>query len=291
MFRRKLLVRPLELRCDTEYVQPHLLGLVVAKFMNGAVGSTAEKWTSYLRGTAAVDTLGAEVSRYLEDVPEDQKAPYAAVLAVHYLARRQEELLTSLAATLNEAAGTEEAHRWSLILPSSARVSLLTYQTVIGVRYQELVKCQDGKHRFGRFLTELSAKREGFLSILWDASKSDTYAVQDIDMVVDHLRELYQFTNDPEETLAVLHNKNRLVHAFCRSGWIQDTEGMVLSRGVTSCAGMTAKVTIIAQTRIGFLSDPRRFAGGEEAEDAYEVQREEAAARATVALTEPRSFV
>ena len=46
-----------------------------------------------------------------------------------------------------------------------------------------------------------------------------------------------------EETLAVLHNKNRLVHAFCRSGWIQDTDGMVLSRGVTSCAGMTAKVT------------------------------------------------
>ena len=78
MFRRKLLARPLGLRCDTEYVQPHLLGLVVAKFMNGAVGSTAEKWASYLRGTAAVESLGAEVSRYMEKVPEDQKAPYAA---------------------------------------------------------------------------------------------------------------------------------------------------------------------------------------------------------------------
>ena len=30
MFRRKLLARPLGLRCDTEYVQPHLLGLVVS---------------------------------------------------------------------------------------------------------------------------------------------------------------------------------------------------------------------------------------------------------------------
>ena len=150
--------------------------------------------------------------------------------------------------------------------------------------------CKDGEHRFGRFLTELSAKRGGFLPILWDASKSDTYAVQDIGMVVVHLRGLYRFTNDFEETLAVLHNKNRLVHAFCRSGWIQDTEGMVLSRSVTSCAGMTAKVTIIAQTRIGFLSGPRRFAGGEEAEDAYEVQREEAAARATVALTRAKEL-
>ena len=282
MFRRKLLARPLGLRCDTEYVQPHLLGLVIAKFMIGTVGSTAEKWASYLRGNATVETLGAEVSRYMDAIPEDQKAPYAAALAVHFLARRQEELLTPLAVTLNEAAGTEGIHRWSLILPSSARVSLLTYQTVIGVRYLELVKYLDGEHRFGRFLTELSAKRGGFLPIMWDAPKSDTYAVQDIGMVVDHLRGIYTFTNDPEETLAVLHNKNRLVHAFCRSGWIQDTEGEVLSRSVTSCAGMTAKVTIIAQTRIGFLSGLRRFPGGEGAEDAYDVQIEEAAARATV---------
>ena len=71
-------------------MQLHLLGLVVAKFMNGAVGSTADKWASYLRGTAAVETLGAEVSKYLDAVPEDQKAPYAAALTVHCLARRQE---------------------------------------------------------------------------------------------------------------------------------------------------------------------------------------------------------
>ena len=49
MFRRKLLARPLGLRCDTEYVQPHLLGFVVAKFMIGTVGSTAEKWASEMR--------------------------------------------------------------------------------------------------------------------------------------------------------------------------------------------------------------------------------------------------
>ena len=128
------------------------------------------------------------------------------------------------------------------------------------------------------------------MPILWDAPKSDTYAVQDIGMVVDHLRGIFKFTNDPEETLAVLHNKNRLVHAFCRCGWIQDTEGEVLSRSVTSCAGMTAKVTIIAQTRIGFLSGLRRFPGGEGAEDAYDVQIEEAAARATVALTRAKEL-
>ena len=132
-----------------------------------------ERWVALLISGPRTSAEGAEVSKYLDAVPEDQKAPYAAALAVHYLARRQEELLTPLAVTLNEAAGTEGVHPWSLILPSSARVSLLTPQTVIGVRYQELVKYQEGEHRFGRFLTELSAKRGGFLPILWDAPKSD----------------------------------------------------------------------------------------------------------------------
>ena len=39
--------------------------------------------------------------------------------------------------------------------------------------------------------------------------------------------------------------KNRLVHAFGGSGWVHDRMGEVVSRSVTSCAGMTAKVTII----------------------------------------------
>ena len=39
----KLNLQPL---CDTEYVQPHLLGLVIAKFMVGTVGSAAGPRTS-----------------------------------------------------------------------------------------------------------------------------------------------------------------------------------------------------------------------------------------------------
>ena len=241
MLRRKLLSRPLGLRCDTEYFQPHLLGMVVAKFMVGTAGSMADRWAMYLRGKAAVETLGSQVVDYMANIPEEQSASFTAALAIYFLARRQEGLLTPLAVTLDEAAGTAGIHRWNLILPSSARVSLLTYQTVIGVRYHELVKYSAGEYFFGRFFSELSAKRGGFLPIFWDAPKSDTYAVQDIGMVVDHLQQLFSFTTAPEETLAVLHNKNRLVHAFSRSGWIQDTLGEILSRSVTSCAGMTAK--------------------------------------------------
>ena len=290
MFRRKLLSRPLGLRCDTEYVQPHLLGKIVAKFMVGTAGSMADRWATFLKGNAQIETLGSQVVDFMAKIPAEQSACFSAALATYFLARRQEELLTPLAVTLNEAAGTAGIHRWNLILPSSARVSILTYQTVIGVRYHELVKLSGGEYPFGRFLSDLSAKKGGFLPILWDAPKSDTYAVQDIGMVVDHLKKIFTFTSRPEETLAVLHNKNRLVHAFSRSGWIQDTLGEILSRSVTSCAGMTAKVTIIAQTRIGFLSGLRRIPHGEEAENSFEVQREEAAVRATVALTRAKEL-
>ena len=66
------------------------------------------------------------------------------------------------------------------VLHSSARVSLLTYQTVIGVRYLELVKYLAGKHRFGRFLTDFSQDCQSC-----GMPPSDTCAVQDIDMVRD----------------------------------------------------------------------------------------------------------
>ena len=79
-------------------------------------------------------------------IPEELRASYSAALTVHFLARRQENFLTPLATTLNEAAGTAGIHRWNLILPSSARVFLLTYQTVIGVRCHELVKFSAGEY-------------------------------------------------------------------------------------------------------------------------------------------------
>ena len=167
-------------------------------------------------------------------------------------------------------------------------MSLLTYQTVVGVRYSDLVKCTDGVFHFGRFFSEGSAPRGGFIRILWDAPKSETYAVQDIGLIVDHIRASCGFTAIPEDSLAVLHNKNRMAHAFGRSGWVHGSKGEVVSRSVTSCAGMTAKVAIVAQTRIGFLSGLKGWAANAADEQAFHLQLEEAAARATVALTRAR---
>ena len=59
--------------------------------------------------------------------------------AILWLALKGEGVSSSVATTLDAAAGLAQRQKWGLILPSSARVSKLTYQTVIGVRYPELV--------------------------------------------------------------------------------------------------------------------------------------------------------
>ena len=41
--------------------------------------------------------------------------------------------------TFTEAAGLDGKQKWGQVLSSSARVTQMTYQTVIGVRYPELV--------------------------------------------------------------------------------------------------------------------------------------------------------
>ena len=59
--------------------------------------------------------------------------------AILWLALKGEGVSSPIANTLDAAAGLAQRQRWSLILLSSARVSKLTYQTVIEVRYSELV--------------------------------------------------------------------------------------------------------------------------------------------------------
>ena len=57
-----------------------------------------------------------------------------------------------LATSLQAAAGVTGHQRWALILPSSARVLLVTYTAVIAVLYPELDNVQNGTVCFGNYL-------------------------------------------------------------------------------------------------------------------------------------------
>ena len=64
----------------------------------------------------------------------------------------------------------------------------------------------------------------------------------------------------------------------------------VISRSVTSCAGMTAYMVVVAQTKIGFLTGSRGQKFRDLPEEERRTQEEEVYARATVAFTRARKM-
>ena len=78
--------------------------------------------------------------------------------------------------SLQAAAGVVGRQKWALILPSSARVSLVTYTAVIAVRYPELDNVQNDLVCFGNYLLGEQATSGGFLPIFWDAPSAYMHA-------------------------------------------------------------------------------------------------------------------
>ena len=115
-------------------------------------------------------------------------------------------------------AGTAGKQKWSLILPSSARVSELTYVTIIGARYPELDTVQNEIIQFGNYLQAEQCTRGGFLPILWDAPYSYINASIDIGEVVDWITDKFVVANKGD--LAVLHNRNKMANAFANTEWV-----------------------------------------------------------------------
>ena len=95
---------------------------------------------------------------------------------------------------------------------------------------------------------------------------------------------------DAKSNLAVLHNRNDMTNLFRASNWVSSSHDSIVSRGVTTCAGMTAHTVLLAQTKVGFLTGGRKKYFLALPEDEQMVQLEEACARATVAITRARAL-
>ena len=293
-FRRKLLRRPIALRGNTEHLQPNMLGKVVLRYLevmdelliNGVKAMIRETMggtcLSSTGGIATLRTLCQEVGCPFHD--ELRITVCCTALAVLWMALHKEKF-PLLATSLQAAAGVTGSQRWALILPSSARVSLVTYTAVIAVRYPELDNVQNGTICFGKYLLGAQSTNGGFLPIFWDAPSAYMHAATDIGSAVDWLQSHYVLSSDENGCLAVLHNRNKMVTTFGNSEWATQSEGAVQSKSVTSCAGMTAHFVLLAQTKVGFLSGGRSKRMKELPQKEVLAQLEEAYARATVALT------
>ena len=291
-FRQKLQTRPLALRCGTTYVQPHELKGIIGAHLDGPVGSPSHCFRELLLGSTPQDdhsswdcvmTLWQQICGHGD--PWLSTSVCLGAFAVLWMATLGEGVTDMTARTLRAAAGLEGKHHWGLILSSSARVTQLTYETVIGVRYPELVKRDQGRWSFGRFLPGEALIMGGFIPILWDVPKSDLCAVEDIGALVEWAREQPLFCPESGQEMAVLHNQNKMVTQFGMSAWVAQSNHKVYSRSVTSCAGMTAFLVVVAQTRIGFLSGGRGAGFLRLRPEDRISQTEDAYARATVALT------
>ena len=291
-FRRKLMRRPIALRGDTKFIPPHMLGAIVHPYVQDVPGHQMEGLKQLLHESTRqpLGLSNGSVAVFQELCKETIGGCWdagitpccCAAIVVLWLALAPEKFPLQ-ADTFSCAAGTAGKQKWSLILPSSARVSELTYVTIIGARYPELDTVQNDIIQFGNYLQAEQCTRGGFLPIFWDAPYSYINASIDIGEVVDWITDKFVVANKGD--LAVLHNRNKMVNAFANTEWVSGSGGAIISRSVTSCAGMTACLVLLAQTRVGFLSGGRGKSFHQLPPQEQAAQREEAYARATVALT------
>ena len=166
----------------------------------------------------------------------------------------------------------------------------MTYQAVVGARYPELVLPGPSAWQFGRFIPQQDSLCGGFLPVFWDVPRARLHAVGDIGAVVEWLCQRHCYEANAKSSLAVLRNQNKMVDHFRASCWVTESKDTIVSRGVTTCAGMTAHTVILAQTRVGFLTGGRKESFRALPQEEQCVQLEEAYGRATVALTRARSL-
>ena len=71
-----------------------------------------------------------------------------------------------------------------------------------------------------------------------ECAKKHMHAVSDVWNIGEWLQEHIVFGQNSADNLAVLHNQNHMVHEFGLSAWITQSGRQVISRSVTSCAGI-----------------------------------------------------
>ena len=295
-FRRKLLKRPLALRGNTNKVQPNTLYQIVGRYLTGAPLSPAYPVAQLM---APDLLLPQNAQEHLENLAKELLGAYDSwlngivprtALAILWLATHRQDVEPMVAQGLIAAAGLRGKQNWALILSSSARVSEVTYETVVAVRYPELDADTPTRVAFGNYLADRQARIGGYLPVFWRSPHSIIHATGDIGQMISWISEQVDLEAGENGCLAVLHNRNDMSGALNSSVWVANSEGRVISRGVTSCAGMTAQHVLLAQTKIGFLTGGRGYSFQELSPEDKQSQREEAFARATVALTRAQRF-
>ena len=190
-FRQKLLKRPVALRGNSEKVQPNTFFQVVVRYLTGTPLSSPACPVAQLMKPD--QPLSHNAHEQIETLAKELLGTYApwltgivprTALAVLWLATHRHEVESMVAQGLVEAAGLRRKQNWALILSSSARVSKVTYEAVIAVRYPELDADTPTHVAFGNHLTDRQARVGGFMPVFWRSPHNVIHATVDLGQMV-----------------------------------------------------------------------------------------------------------
>ena len=190
-------------------------------------------------------------------------------------------------ATLNsQTAGVSDIHAWGLMLPSSSRVSPVTYHAVVAVRYPALCRQINGLWELGSFASGgLPDKPPGFQLVLWDTNaRINGLVATDLETLVSEVLTSFPcnagFADGLFTMTTATDHKNNLNRSVLKRDYVRTLR----VETIANSAGGTAQVSIVAQPSIGFLNT-KYYSNGSPTEDT-----EDCLGRITVGLTRSKSL-
>ena len=190
-------------------------------------------------------------------------------------------------AVLNsQTAGVSDIHAWGLMLPSSSRVSPVTYHAVVAVRYPDLCRQINGLWELGSFASGgLADKPPGFQLVLWDTNaRINGLVATDLETLVAKVLTPFPHNAGFADGLFTMTTATDHKNNLNRSALKRDYVRTLRVETITNSAGGTAQVSIVAQPSIGFLNT-KYYSNGSPTEDT-----EDCLGRITVGLTRSKSL-
>ena len=190
-------------------------------------------------------------------------------------------------AVLNsQTAGVSDIHAWGLMLPSSSRVSPVTYHAVVAVRYPDLCRQINGLWELGSFASGgLPDKPPGFQLVLWDTNaRINGLVATDLETLVSEVLTPFPHNAGFADGLFIMTTATDHKNNLNRSVLKRDYVRTLRVETIANSAGGTAQVSIVAQPSIGFLNT-KYYSNGSPTEDT-----EDCLGRITVGLTRSKSL-
>ena len=186
----------------------------------------------------------------------------------------------------SHTAGVSDIHAWGLMLPSSSRVSPVTYHSVVAVRYPDLCKFMHSRWELGSFAYRgISSKPPGYQLILWDTNaKINGLVAADLETLVSQVLSEFPCNTGFADGLFVMTTATDHKNNLNRSTLKKDYARTLRAETIANSAGGTAAVAMVAQPSTGFLN-VRYQPDGSPTEDT-----EDCLGRITVGLTRSKSL-